>query len=121
MDKLPLIRNSIPQQNLGPNQRLSVKAWNNYINVLREQTNANTRFLKALDEAVIKTGALSDGSINAIFQDPEVINIISNVVDNYIISLASLPVPDQLLLTTEEPPAGYSNNMYGKVLDSFEI
>jgi hypothetical protein len=51
-EKPKLVRNSIPQQNLRGNQGLSVKAWNDYINILKEQSNANTRYLEMLNKQV---------------------------------------------------------------------
>ena len=50
--QLPLVRNSIPTQKLDKNTRLSVKAWNDYINVLKEQANGNTRYLETLTKDI---------------------------------------------------------------------
>ena len=42
---MKLVRNSIPKQTKQGNQRITIKEWNDIINVLREQTNTNTKAL----------------------------------------------------------------------------
>lgn len=114
MPKLPLIQNSIPKQNLDKNQRLSIKAWNDYMNVLRVQTNNNTKFLKALDAEVVKAGVYGGGSVGSYFQTPEGVAIIQDAV-------SSLYIPNTFVVTTGEPDEDYNRSDYGKVLSTFEI
>ena len=138
---LPLIRNSIPRQNIGKSGRLQTRSWNDYINVLNEQTNANTRFLEALDTKVeLNTGSIT--RLNTVVETHTVylktlaadIVVLADTVNQVtkILNPVTPPTPivittpppsvpsnngDEFLFTVGEPPEGYSHpDGYGKII-----
>ena len=98
-----LIRNSIPKQNIGKNERLKVQSWNEYINILKEQTNANTRYLERLSltvTGIVEGGILNTGIVSPPEEDP--------LQDFY---RTTLPTEDE----------GYLGSEVGLVLHQWEI
>jgi len=108
-----LIRNSIPKQNKSRNEKLSLAQWNNYINVLREQTNSNTRFLEKMDKDTIHFSdvvvPVGDNATNA---------LIALVTTNV---LYTINQTEAFLFTDGLPPEDYMGVEYGKVIEVFEV
>jgi hypothetical protein len=115
--QLPLVRNSIPTQKLDKNTRLSVKAWNDYINVLKEQANGNTRYLETLTKDIsyvsevlgLVTG-VSMPSIGTGVTKPELPEVPT-------ITVPPAASTDDFLFTVTEPNQDYDNTTgYGKII-----
>jgi|LGOV01.1.fsa_nt_gb hypothetical protein len=117
-----LIRNSIPQQNLSGNGGLSVKKWNAYINILKEQANANTRFLESLDIEVVRAiGGYIGGSVPALVVTPSFTAAVKTAMEEVYPEIRDAPPPDDFVLTFDTPSEDYNRSDYGKVLNTFEI
>lgn len=58
VDQKNMIRNAIPQQRKNKNERISVKEWNEFINVLKEQTNMNTKIIELINREVGGLGGI---------------------------------------------------------------